>query len=80
MPQTADGAERLAAELERAHEVLDPPRLVWLFDPEALNERRGTLYGWRDGAPRRALIVWHEYPLRDVVEWLCEPYVRTRHE
>lgn len=80
MPLTDDGLERLAVELERAHELVDPPALVWLFDRDDLNERRGSLHGWRAGAPRRALVVWHEYPLHDRVEWLCEPYVRTRHE
>jgi hypothetical protein len=80
VPHTDDGLERLADELERAHEVLEPPVLVWLFCAERLLERRGTLYAWREGAPRRALVVWHEYPLNDRVEWLCEPFVRRRHE
>lgn len=82
MPLTSDGAERLAAELERAHELVDPPELVWLFLPDTFHEQRADLHAWcssRTG-PRQALVVWHEYPLRDRVEWVCEPYLRPRHE
>lgn len=80
VPLTDDGHERLAVELERAHEVLEPPHDVWLFDRDELHEQRGTLYAWRHEPLRQALVVWHEYPLRDRVEWLCEPYVRRRRE
>jgi hypothetical protein len=82
VPLTSDGANRLAVELEHAHEVVDPPRLVWVLDVESFREHRGEVHGWRPGAtgPAQALIVRHEYPLRDVVEWVCEPYVRDRHE
>jgi len=80
VPLTDDGRDRLLAELERAHERVYPPPLVWLFDRDLLREHRGTLHGWRDGAPRRALVVWHEWPLYDRVEWLCEPFVRHRCE
>lgn len=82
MPLTDDGEQRLVAELERAHELVDPPLLVWLFDPVDLNERRGALHAWRPGStgPRQALVVWHLYPLHDCVEWLCEPFVRPRNE
>jgi hypothetical protein len=78
VPHTADGAERLAAELVRAHEVLDPPALVWLFDRDGLREVRALLYGWRPGAPPRALVVRHEPGPVDRIEWVCEPYVRPR--
>jgi hypothetical protein len=82
VPFTADGDERLAAELERAHDVVDPPALVWLFRTDTFDEQRGTLYAWRDGAPRRGLVVWREPERRgyDCVEWLCEPYLRPRRE
>jgi hypothetical protein len=79
VPFTDDGAARLAVELERAHEVLDPPALVWLFEAEHLRERRAVLYAWRSGDPRRALVVWRDPP-DDVVTWVCEPYVRPRGE
>ena len=80
MPLTDDGRDRLAVELGRASELVDPPALVWLFCRDHLRERRGALYGWRDGPPRRALVVWHESPLRDRVEWLCAPCIRHRAE
>jgi hypothetical protein len=80
VPLTDDGAERLAAALERAHAVVDPPRLVWVFDPDALHERRAVLYGQRAGAPPRLLLVWHEPGAVDRVEWVCEPFVRARDE
>lgn len=83
MPLTDDGAARLAAELERAHEVLDPPRLVWLFDPETLEQHRAVVYGHRAGAtgPRQVLTVRHTWgPVADVVSWVCEPFVHERRE
>lgn len=80
VPLTPDGVERLSVELERVDEVVDPPRLVWVLDLVRYSEHRGNLYGWRAGAPRRALVVCHAYPLRDLVEWVCEPFVRDRHE
>jgi hypothetical protein len=80
VPFTDDGAERLAAELERAHEVVDPPALVWLFDRDDLHERRGTVYGRRAGDPPRLLVVWRERVGHDCVEWVCEPFVRERNE
>jgi hypothetical protein len=81
VPLTDDGVQRLAAELERAHEVVDPPLLVWLFDVDTFEQHRGALYGYRDGAPRRALVVRHTWgPLADVVAWVCEPFVHPRRE
>jgi hypothetical protein len=80
VPLTDDGAARLAVELERAHEVVDPPLLVWLFDRDELRERRGTLYGRAPGAPPRVLIVWHDPGAVDRVAWICEPFVRDRRE
>ncbi len=83
MPLTDDGSERLAAELERAHELVDPPALVWLFDADTFEQHRAALYGWRDGStgPRQALIVRHTWgPVADVVTWVCEPFVHPRRE
>ena len=80
MPLTNDGAARLAVELERAGERVAPPALVWLWDGDAMSERRATLYAWRDGAPRRGLVVRHERGPVDLVEWVCERFLRTRRE
>jgi hypothetical protein len=83
VPLTDDGSERLAAELERAHELVDPPALVWLFDADTFEQHRAALYGWRDGStgPRQALIVRHTWgPVADVVTWVCEPFVHPRRE
>jgi hypothetical protein len=79
VPITPDGAARLADAL-RVADVRTPPGMVWVFDPVALVERRGTLYGWRDGAPRRGLVVMLERGPADRVEWVCEPFVRPRSE
>jgi hypothetical protein len=78
VPITDDGARRLAVELERAHEVVDPPLPVWLFDTSLMRERRAHLHARSDGAPPRALLVWHERGPVDVVVWVCEPFVRAR--
>jgi hypothetical protein len=80
VPFTDDGHERLAVELERAHELVDPPALVWLFDRARLREVRAVLYGWQSNAPRHALVVSHEPGGVDVVEWVCEPFIRPRAE
>jgi hypothetical protein len=80
VPLTDDGLERLAVELRRAHEHVDPPDPVWLFDAVQLREIRGHLYGWVQGAPPRALVVWHEPGPADRVEWVCEPFVRIRRD
>jgi hypothetical protein len=80
VPLTREGAGRLAAELDRVHQPIDPPALVWVFDAERLTEVRGALYGWRRDAPRHALVVWHEPGPVDRVMWVCEPFVRRRRE
>lgn len=80
VPLTADGARRLAAELERADARLDPPALVWLFDPATLEEVRASLHGWRVRPLRHALLVRHLPGGVDHVEWVCEPFVRIRRE
>jgi hypothetical protein len=80
VPLTDVGAARLAAELARAQQVVQPPALVWLFDAERFAERRGALYGWRGEAPPYALVLWHEPGPVDRVAWVCGAFVRTRHE
>lgn len=80
VPLTDDGAERLAVELQRAHEVVDPPRLVWVLDTDTFDEQRGVLYGRRPGAPPRLLVVRYCRGPVDRVEWVCEPFVRDRNE
>jgi hypothetical protein len=77
---TEAGAVRLAAELARAQRRIHPPALVWVFDVDLLEERRAVLYGWAPGAPPRALLVWHDSGPADRVQWVCEPFVRSRHE
>jgi hypothetical protein len=77
VPFTDDGARRLAVELERADEVHSPPALVWLFDPDELRERRAAMYGRRLG---QVLVVRHERGPVDVVLWVCDQFVRSRHE
>jgi hypothetical protein len=79
VPWSDDGARRLAVELERADEVLEQPALVWLFDSEVLEQLRGTLYAWRHTPLRQALVVWRPDRVERVA-WVCEPFVRARHE
>jgi hypothetical protein len=80
VPLTEDGQRRLAAELGHADLRLDPPALVWLYDPDTLVEARAALHGWRTGPLRYALIVQHLPGGVDRVAWVCEPYVRPRRE
>lgn len=79
MPFSDDGPAELAGHLEHVDEVVEPPALVWLFCADVLMERRGVLYGWRTGPPRRALVGWRHNRV-DVVSWLCEPCLRPRNE
>ena len=80
VPLTPEGERRLAVELAEAHRLIDPPALVWVFDTDALAERRGALYAWRAGAPVRGLVVRYEPGRGDLVEWVCSPFVRARAE
>jgi hypothetical protein len=82
VPWTLEGAGLLSAALRDVDEPLGAPQAVWWWCTEWSQQRRGTLYGWRDGA---GLVVARRFPgasgrLADEVLWVPADLIRDRFE
>jgi hypothetical protein len=84
VPWTLEGAGLLSAALRDVDDPTGVPRDVWWWCTEWSQQRRGTLYGYRD-AGRLGLVVARRFPngsgrFADEVLWVPADLIRDRFE